>query len=252
MAYVSQQAQFGWSPPMMQVNLGMPRQTAPPRAPAPEATAFEAGYEAGLRAAQGVQARMSARVIQPQPTRCLMPNVKAPSEASTRSGRTTPSGRSSVSRSASPEPSEEGDVCSKAPCHVFWCDHRAFKKNGVTMKSQLEVQAGVPVKTHKNAEKLIRLLRKKERAQGRPPCVFVVSWLNAQDLVSYLTETKHSDSHIILLCDQCGYRECGQAETFAASKQNITFVAFNFQDACDAVHKAVHQTLSHMPRFNVA
>merc|ERR1711916_340717 len=77
---------------------------------------------------------------------------------------------------------------SKSTCHLIWCDHRAFKDSSSQLKQQLEACSGAAVKTHKTADNCIRLFRKKQRAQGRPPCVILASWTNAAAVLQYRSQ----------------------------------------------------------------
>merc|ERR1712137_154854 len=104
---------------------------------------------------------------------------------------------------------------SKSTCHLIWCDHRAFKDSSAQLKQQLEARSGAAVKTHQTADNCIRLFRKKQRAQGRPPCVILVSWTNAPALLSYLAEANHVSARVIVLCDARSCRKNQGAEQLA-------------------------------------
>ncbi|CAE8702078.1 unnamed protein product, partial [Polarella glacialis] len=90
------------------------------------------------------------------------------------------------------------------------------------LRDELETAVGMAVKSHKTAEKGIRLLRKKERAQAERdgkkktaairPLVFLVSWANAQDLVSYLQASEALSAKAVVLCDTNGPRTIRSAE----------------------------------------
>merc|ERR1712048_821234 len=106
--------------------------------------------------------------------------------------------------------SNSSEAGGKQACHFIWCDHRAFKDTASTLKNQLEACSGVAVKTHKTADNCIRLFRKKQRAQGRPPCVILVSWANAPALLQYLSEATHVTAKVVVLCDA---RSCRKSDS---------------------------------------
>jgi len=124
-------------------------------------------------------------------------------------------------------------------CHFIWCDHRAFKDTASTLKGQLEQASGVAVKTHKTAENCIRLFRKKQRAQGRPPCVILVSWANAPDLLSYLAEADQVSAQVIVLCDARSCRKNESAEQLAAQFPFISKIATTWDEAVESACKSV-------------
>merc|ERR1712156_1237940 len=89
------------------------------------------------------------------------------------------------------------------------------KGTASTLKNQLERGSGLTAKTHKTADNCIRLFRKKQRAQGRPPCVILVSWANASALLSYLADADHVSAQVIVLCDARSCRKNQGAEQLA-------------------------------------
>lgn len=126
-----------------------------------------------------------------------------------------------------------------AACHVVWCDHRAFKETSSGLKAQLEAEVQLPVKAHKSAENVIRLLRKKQRAQGRPPCVFVVSWANAGALLPFLNEFQQVSAKVVVLCDARGGRRQDGSEEMFNQYPFVEKVASNWTEAVHAAGKAV-------------
>lgn len=128
---------------------------------------------------------------------------------------------------------------SRSACHLIWCDHRAFKESSSTLKEQLEEESGLQVKTHKTAENCIRLFRKKQRAQGRPPCVILASWANAPALLAYLDEAEHVWAKVVVLCDARSCRRTESADQIMGQYPHIYKVATTWQDAVDAVSHAV-------------
>lgn len=128
---------------------------------------------------------------------------------------------------------------SRSACHLIWCDHRAFKECSSTLKQQLEMESGSQVKTHKTAENCIRLFRKKQRAQGRPPCVILASWANAPALLAYLDEAEHVWAKVVVLCDARSCRRSDSADQLIAQYPNVHKVVTSWQDAVDAVSDAV-------------
>jgi len=138
--------------------------------------------------------------------------------------------RASSPRAAAPQP---------AACHVVWCDSRAFKDTSIGLKSQLEAEVQCPVKAHKSAENVIRLLRKKQRAQGRPPCVFVVSWANSGALLPFLNEFQHVSVKVIVLCDSRGGRRQEGSDEMLKQYSFVEKVAGSWNEAVHAAGKAV-------------
>jgi len=138
--------------------------------------------------------------------------------------------RASSPGAAAPQP---------AACHVVWCDHRAFKDTSAGLKTQLEAEVQLPVKAHKSAENVIRLLRKKQRAQGRPPCVFVVSWANAGALLPFLNEFQHVSAKVVVLCDARGGRRQDGSDEMFKQYPFVEKVAGSWNEAVHAAGKAV-------------
>jgi len=124
-------------------------------------------------------------------------------------------------------------------CHVVWCDHRAFKETSGGLKAQLEAEVQLPVKAHKSAENVIRLLRKKQRAQGRPPCVFIVSWANAGALLPFLNEFQQVSAKVVVLCDARGGRRQDGSDEMFNQYGFVEKVAGNWSEAVHAAGKAV-------------
>merc|ERR1712066_531835 len=98
----------------------------------------------------------------------------------------------------------------KTVCQLIWCDQRAFKDESAHLRDQLESSTGLPAKSHKTADKCIRLLQKKCRSRvkvnARLLSIFLVSWANAPALVQYLAESSHVFARVVVLCDMCGTR----------------------------------------------
>lgn len=136
--------------------------------------------------------------------------------------------------------SDAGTVASGVKsAHLIWCDHRAFKETSSTLKDQLESAAGVSVKTHKTSENCIRLFRKKQRAQGRPPCVILVSWANAPGLLQYLADAKHVSAKVVVLCDARSCRKSESVDQLSADFPFIEKVATTWEAAVEAASNAV-------------
>lgn len=227
------------------------------------AAAMHAGFNAGIMAAMSFKSadqqayHPAHNMSQTQPIR----NAPVPSRSqlnATQLGMlgATPSrpvqkGASSgasdtsttVSGSAShlePRASSPGAAAPQtAACHVVWCDHRAFKETSAGLKAQLEAEVQLPVKAHKSAENVIRLLRKKQRAQGRPPCVFIVSWANAGALLPFLNEFQQVSAKVVVLCDARGGRRQDGSEEMFNQYAFVENVASNWTEAVHAAGKAV-------------
>lgn len=135
--------------------------------------------------------------------------------------------------------SNSSEAGGKQACHFIWCDHRAFKDTASTLKNQLERGSGVTVKTHKTAENCIRLFRKKQRAQGRPPCVILVSWANAPSLLSYLADADHVTAKVIVLCDSRSCRKNESADELAAQFPFISKIATTWDEAVESACRSV-------------
>lgn len=155
---------------------------------------------------------------------CMMPSPRDGHSSSSSDAGTVSSARANDSKSA---------------CHLIWCDHRAFKESSSKLKQQLEEESGSQVKTHKTAENCIRLFRKKQRAQGRPPCVILASWANAPALLAYLEEAEHVLAKVVVLCDARSCRRSDSADQIMGQYPNIHKVAATWQEAVDAVADAV-------------
>ena len=129
---------------------------------------------------------------------------------------------------------------SQSTCHLIWCDHRAFKDSSSQLKQQLEARAGAAVKTHKTADNCIRLFRKKQRAQGRPPCVILVSWTNAPALLQYLSEDgSHVNAKVVVLCDARSCRKGDSVNDFSSNYPDLWSVATSWEEALDSVCNAI-------------
>jgi len=158
------------------------------------------------------------------------------SDTSTTVGTTVGSGSHLEPRASSPGAAAAPQ---SAPCHVVWCDHRAFKETSSGLKAQLEAEVQLPVKAHKTAENVIRLLRKKQRAQGRPPCVFVVSWANADALLPFLNEFQQVSTKVVVLCDARGGRRQDGSDEMFSQYPFVDKVASSWAEAVHAAGKAV-------------
>jgi len=158
------------------------------------------------------------------------------SDTSTTVGSNSPAEPCCVADSCSCMPSSPEQT---AACHVVWCDHRAFKETSCGLKTQLEAEVQLPVKAHKSAENVIRLLRKKQRAQGRPPCVFIVSWANAGALLPFLNEFQQVNAKVVVLCDARGGRRQDGSEDMFNQYSFVEKVASNWTEAVHAAGKAV-------------
>jgi hypothetical protein len=120
-----------------------------------------------------------------------------------------------------------------------WCDCRAFKDTASELKGQLEAEVQLKVKAHKNAENVIRLLRKKQRAHGRPPCVFVVSWANAAALLPFLDEFHQVQTKVVVVRDARGGRRQDGSEEMFSQYPFVEKVAGSWTEAVHAAGKAV-------------
>jgi len=127
---------------------------------------------------------------------------------------------------------------------VIWCDARAFKEEFHALREELESATGMAAKSHKTAEKCIRLLRKKqrvraERGRNRPkarPFVFLVSWANAQELVAFLLKSAENvpPAKVVVLCDINGSRTRATAERWAKEIPVVDCVAATWSEAVAA------------------
>jgi hypothetical protein len=150
--------------------------------------------------------------------------------------------RESSPGNVSSNSSDAGTVATcepKQPCHLIWCDHRAFKETSGALKEQLERGCGATVKTHKTAENCIRLFRKKQRAQGRPPCVLLVSWANAPALLSYLADAPQVNAKVVVLCDARSCRKNESADQLVAQFPFIEKIAATWEEAVESACNAV-------------
>jgi len=200
----------------------------PPKLTSEFAAAMHAGFIGGLLAAQNQQCMMPAPVGQMCWNNCQFHeacnNSHMPGSPCL---EVSPAVHSS---NASATGSEMKDRC-----HMVWCDHRAFKDTSSELKDELERRSNTSVKTHKTAENCIRLFRKKQRAQGRPPCVILVSWANAPSLLAYLDQANHVTASVVVLCDARSCRKNESAEELAAQYPNrITKVATTWEEAVNA------------------
>merc|ERR1711862_382350 len=106
------------------------------------------------------------------------------------------------------------------------------------MGEQLERGSGATVKTHKTAENCIRLFRKKQRAQGRPPCVLLVSWANAPALLSYLSESENVAAKVVVLCDSRSCRK-NESEQLSAQFPFVEKIVTTWDEAVESACNAV-------------
>jgi len=111
------------------------------------------------------------------------------------------------------------------------------------MREELETKAGMTVKTHKTAENCIRLFRKKQRAQGRPPCVLLASWANAPALLSYLAESTHVSAKVVVLCDARSCRKHESADELMHEFPFIERIATTWEEAVESACNAVAASL---------
>lgn len=135
-------------------------------------------------------------------------------------------------------PSAAPPSLSKSPCHLIWCDNRAFKEASAPQRQELEDETGASVKAHKSAENCIRLLRKKQNAQGRPPCVILVSWANAGALLPFLNECTNINAKVVVLCESASRKKDG-LDSLASRYPFVEKVVFQWADAVQAVGLAV-------------
>jgi hypothetical protein len=148
--------------------------------------------------------------------------------------------RCNTSVSSSPQQPSAATSEPNSACHLIWCDHRAFKDSSSQLKQQLESRSGAAVKTHKTADNCIRLFRKKQRAQGRPPCIILVSWTNASALLQYLKEAgSHVNAKVVVLCDARSCRKGDTVDDFSANYPNLWSVATTWEESLDSVCNAI-------------
>lgn len=142
---------------------------------------------------------------------------------------------------------------SEKPHQVFWCDARAFKQEFQGLREQLETSIGMAAKSHKTAEKCMRLLKKKQRVraergrgvQKARPLVFLVSWANAQELVGFLQEAAHMPPlKVVVLCDTNGARTRAAAERWSKDISLIEHVAATWPEAVQVVSDLLSKSIS--------
>lgn len=225
------------------------------------AAAMRAGFNAGVMAAMslkavdqqvynpahGISQTLPSRTA-PAPSRgqlnaaqlgMLGATPSRPAEKSVSSGASDASTTVGSASAVQPRASSPGAAeLQGSACHVVWCDHRAFKETSSTLKAQLEAEVQLPVKAHKSAENVIRLLRKKQRAHGRPPCVFVVSWANAGALLPFLNEFQQVPAKVVVLCDARGGRRQDGSDEMFNQYPFVEKVASNWTEAVHAAGKA--------------
>jgi len=209
------------------------------------AAAMHAGFNAGLWTAMSQQTGVPQASYRPQGTNVRqMPLFfeahKTPFAFPQAEQSRLPAREHSPNGHHSSNSSDAGTVASGArSAHLIWCDHRAFKETSSALKDQLESAAGVCVKTHKTAENCIRLFRKKQRAQGRPPCVILVSWANAPGLLQYLADAKHVTAKVVVLCDARSCRKSESVDQLCTDFPFIEKVATTWESAVEAASNAV-------------
>lgn len=131
-------------------------------------------------------------------------------------------------------------ACGKsALCQVIWCDQRAFKTASAPLKASLEDRIGQSVKAHKSADKCLRFLRKKQHVQGRPPCVFLLSFSNAPQLLEQFDTLQHLVKGVVVLVDRSRNTVEEAREKLGGLYRHAIFVS-SWPEAADAVHSAVH------------
>lgn len=211
--------------------------------------AIQAGFNAGIQAA--LTMRTNPTLLQQhhgrdwqQPSRkdfaCLGRGRQFDQDSKLRT-HTPPgqpsSGASDASTSVS-IPSVALPSLSGGPCHLIWCDNRAFKETAAPQRQELEDETGTSVKAHKSAENCIRLLRKKQNAQGRPPCVILVSWANAGALLPFLNECTNINAKVIVLSESASRKKDG-LDSLGSRYPFVEKVVFQWADAVQAVGLAV-------------
>lgn len=156
----------------------------------------------------------------------------------------TTAGSSGDAADAAHKPSSQRNSQGDKSHQVFWCDARAFKHEFQGFREELESAIGVAAKSHKTAEKCMRLLKKKQRVQaerGRRfqkarPLIFLVSWANAQELVEFLQEAQHMPPmKVVVLCDKNGPRTRATAERWAREMPVVETVAATWPEAVKSV-----------------
>jgi len=223
------------------------------------AAAMQAGFSAGVLAAMSLTGpavpapvRAGQRKTVAQPSRVYLSRSDQNDEfvggrqsdfVDVKGRSTTPPGRFSsntseasttIGSATSPLPKP-----SSVPCHLIWCDTRAFKDASAAQRSQLEAETHLPVKTHKSAENCIRLLRKKQNAQGRPPCVILVSSTNAAALLPFLNEASHLSTKVVVLQDSNGNRKNDGEDQILTKYPFVERVVSSWSEAVHAIGMAV-------------
>lgn len=210
--------------------------------------AIQAGFNAGIQAALAM--RTNPTLLQhhhgrswQQPSRKDIPALgrgrQFDQESKLRA--TTPPGQPSSGVSEASTCVGSGSLAPqmpKLPCHLIWCDNRAFKEASASQRQQLEGETGIAVKAHKSAENCIRLLRKKQNAQGRPPCVILVSWANAGALLPFLNEGTNVNAKVVVLCESSLRKKDG-LDSLVSRYPFVEKVVFHWADAVQAVGLAV-------------
>jgi len=209
------------------------------------AAAMHAGFNSGLWAAMSPQTHVPQVSFCPQGTKMrqmpLFFEARNTSFTFSQAEQMRPLTReTSPHGQHSSNSSDDGTVASgMKPAHLIWCDHRAFKETSSILKDQLENAAGVTVKTHKTAENCIRLFRKKQRAQGRPPCVILVSWANSMPLLQYLAEAQHVTAKVVVLCDARSCRKTESVDQLSVDFPFVEKIATTWEAAVEAASNAV-------------
>lgn len=107
----------------------------------------------------------------------------------------------------------------------------------------MESAIGMVAKSHKTAEKCIRLLRKKQRVRAERaakhlpkvrPIVFLVSWANAQELVTFLEAAESCPAQVVVLCDTNSNRTRAAAQRWSKDFTVVKHVAVTWDEAVSA------------------
>jgi len=180
---------------------------------------------------------------------------------SNRAALTTDETEASGSETCGAQNSERAaapDAGRKTNLQFIWCDQRAFKEDSNGLRAQLEAAVQVPAKSHKTAEKCIRLLQKKRRALEKVQAwflsLFLVSWTNAPALVQYLAEATHVTSAVVVLCDTCSNRVREAAETWAGQEpaaRIVKEVCASWPEALVALRAAAAKATERAPAVTV-
>lgn len=211
--------------------------------------AIQAGFNAGIQAA--LTMRTNPTLLQhhhgrdwQQPSRKDFAGLgrgrqfDQDSKVRTRTPPGQPSSGASDASTSVSNPSVVMPSPSGAACHLIWCDNRAFKEASAPQRQELEDETGAAVKAHKTAENCIRLLRKKQNAQGRPPCVILVSWANAGALLPFLNECTNVNAKVIVLSESASRKKDG-LDSLRSRYPFVEKVVFQWADAVKAVGLAV-------------